>query len=639
MHILYQVLERIMYECYCLCHNYGYAILLFTLLSKIVLLPLSIWVQKNSIKMVRMQPEINFMKAEYFGDSDKIAQEQSRLFKEERYHPLLSVVPLAVQVVLLALLVNVLKAGMEDPKIDMDFLGLQLGQVPAHEGGMLLLSPVAAGISAWILCMAQNASNVLQSEQAKWNKYGMLLLSVALSVYLGWFVSVGVVVYWVASNLMAVAQLYLLNWLVNPKKYIDYKKLEDSRQILAKLENIGRKKKRSFIDPDSRREKEDYKRFFSVVNKHLVFYSESSGFYKYYQGIIEYILDHTNIMIHYITSDPQDVIFELSKTEENIRAYYIAEKRLITLMMKMDADMVVMTMPDLESYHIKRSYVRKDIEYLYVQHGMGSVNMTFRKGALDHFDTVLCVGKHQKEEVEKTEEAYGLAKKRLLECGYPLLDEMRREYGYSKKEAGAKKTILIAPSWQEGNIVESCLEGLLDCLMGSGYHVTVRPHPQHVRHYPDQMGQLVKKYEAAPDIEIQTDFSSNQTVFEAGMLVTDWSDIAYEYAYTTCRPVLFINTPVKIMNPEYKRIGVEPLNIWVREKIGKVLEPNELALAASTIGGMFDSMDEYAEKIRKIVQEYVYHPGTSAQVAAEYIIGRLLEKAEERKGGVKNSKR
>ncbi len=37
---------------------------------------------------------------------------------------------------------------------------------------------------------------------------------------------------------------------------------------------------------EAKRERLDYNRFFSVVNKHLVFYSESSGFYKYYKGII-----------------------------------------------------------------------------------------------------------------------------------------------------------------------------------------------------------------------------------------------------------------------------------------------------------------------------------------------------------------
>ena len=110
----------------------------------------------------------------------------------------------------------------------------------------------------------------------------------------------------------------------------------------------------------------------------------------------------------YITSDPEDQIFALAEKENKIRAYYIGEKKLITLMMKMDADVVVMTMPDIENFHIKRSYVRKDIEYIYIPHGMDSLNMTMRTGSMDHYDTVYCVGKHHTEEIRKTEEAYGL---------------------------------------------------------------------------------------------------------------------------------------------------------------------------------------------------------------------------------------
>ena len=46
----------IMWLCYRLVGSYGIAILLFTLLSKVILLPLSVVVQKNSIKMIRLQP-------------------------------------------------------------------------------------------------------------------------------------------------------------------------------------------------------------------------------------------------------------------------------------------------------------------------------------------------------------------------------------------------------------------------------------------------------------------------------------------------------------------------------------------------------------------------------------------------------
>ena len=349
MEVLYQALEWIMNGCYAICHNYGIAIILFTLISKIILLPVSIWVQKNSIKMVKMQPEINFLMAKHFGDKDTIAEEQAKIYKREKYHPMASMIPLVIQLLLLMGVIEVIKRGMTTDGVSMMFLGIDLSLVPSQDGISLIWSPIIAGLSAWIMCVAQNASNVLQAEQSKLNKYGMMAFSVGLSLYLGWFVSIGVALYWVASNLFAVVQLYLLNWAINPKNYVDYEALEKSKKELEKLGQIGTKK-RKFNDPESKRERQDYKKFFSVVNKHLVFYSEGSGFYKYYQGMIEYLLEKTNLTIHYITSDPDDQVFEIAKTNDKLKPYYIGEKRLITLMMKLEADVVVMTMPDPMSF-------------------------------------------------------------------------------------------------------------------------------------------------------------------------------------------------------------------------------------------------------------------------------------------------
>lgn len=622
MEMLSKGLGYVMNGCYGLLHDYGLAIILFTLISKIVLMPVSIWVQKNSIKMVKMQPDINRILIKHYGDKDEIAEEQSKLYKKEKYNPLASLIPLTIQIVLLLGVVAVIKDGINSGVANMKFCGYDLTWITTKEWGISIITPVIAGVSAWLLCVAQNASNVLQAEQSKLNKYGMMIFSVGLSLYLGCFVYAGVALYWTASNIFAILQLYFLNWAINPKKYVDYEALEATKKELAEIEALGtRKGKRS--KEDIKREKADYKKFFSIVNKHLVFYSESSGFYKYYKGIIEYILDKTNITIHYITSDPKDQIFDIAKKESKIRPYYIDEKRLITLMMKMDADVVVMTMPDIENFHIKRSYIRKDINYVYVPHCMDSMNMTMRKGSIDHYDAVLCTGKLQKEETYKTEIAYNLPKKELVEWGYSLLDEMKAEYEKLPKTPHEHKSILIAPSWQKDNIVDNCLEELLDNLKDHGYKITVRPHPQHVRHMPEKMEALKERYKADSDIEVQTDFSSNSTVFEADMMITDWSGIAYEYAYTTFKPVLFIDTPMKVMNPEYKKINVEPMNIWMREEIGQILKLDEINKVAETVQRMLDNSVQYKEHIEQLVNENVYNIGHSAEVGGKYIIEQI----------------
>ena len=346
--------------CYALCHNYWIAIFLFTLLTKVILLPLSVWIQKNSIKTVRMEPELNHIKAVYAGNQELISEEQYKLFKREKYSPFGDLIPLFVQ---LALLMGVVEAVKK---------GTPLTVIPVEALGVTLLIPAVAAASAFVMCFVQNKINVLQSEQGALNQYGTMIFSVGLSLYLGFFVSVGVGFYWICSNLLSTLQLALLNVWINPRDYIDYEALEKSKEELKEARAfMTDRKKQGRSNPCRKKEKADYKRFLSGQRKKLVFYSEKNGFYKYYKNIIEEIIRRTNIVVHYITSDPEDEVFSLES--QQFVPYYIGENRLIVLMMKLEADVMVMTTPDLENFQLKRSYVKKDIEYIYVQIGRAHV--------------------------------------------------------------------------------------------------------------------------------------------------------------------------------------------------------------------------------------------------------------------------
>ena len=619
MSVVYTFLGGILQRCFGLLGNWGWAIVLFTLITKILLFPVSLWTNRNGLKMVSVMPAVNRLKVRYYGDSETIAEETQKLYKEVGYRPLAGLVPLFLQ---LFLLIGVIGAV----RMTLSGTDSALSRLPAETGGAALAAPAAAGLSALALGLAQNRLNPLQREQSRASQWGTNGLSIAISLFLGAFVPLGVVLYWICSNLMSILQQLALNAVQPPAQYVDYPALEQSKKELAALDalksGVGRE--------DRKREKADYRRFFSVVNKHLVFYSEGSGFYKYFRGYIEYLLKNTNLTIHYITGDPKDRIFELEKENPRIRAYYIGENRLITLMMKMDADVVVMTTPDLENFHIKRSYVRRDIEYVYVQHDMNSHAMLMRRGCTDHFDTVFCAGPHQKAEEEAITAVYGLPERRLAEVGYPLIDELRAAYLAAEHPPHERERILIAPSWQKDNIIDSCLEEILDRLKDRGYEITVRPHPQEVRQKQETMRALKQKYEPA-GIRIQTDFSSDNPVMEADLLITDWSGISWEYAFTTLRPILFINTPMKIMNPDYREIPTESVNLTLRDQLGKSLETDELDKTAETVAFLLQNRDAYRERIQALAEKVLYHPGSSAEVGGKLLARSVQEKIRQKK--------
>ena len=601
--------------CYALCHNYWVAIFLFTLLTKVILWPLSVMVQKNSIKTVRMQPEMNMIKAKYMGNQEIISEEQYKLFKREKYSPFMDLIPLFIQ---LALLMGVVEAVKK---------GTTLTAIPVETLGATLFVPLVAGLSAFLMCYAQNKSNVLQAEQGKGNQYGTLIFSVALSLYLGLFVSIGVGIYWTYSNLLSIVQLFLLNILINPKKFIDYEALENSKEELkAAKQYVVAKSKVKRDKSEIQREKQDYKKFLAVSKMKIVFYSEKNGFYKYYRNIIEEIIRRTNIVIHYITSDPNDEVFGMES--EQFKPYYIGENRLIVLMMKLQADVVVMTTPDLENFHLKRSYVKQDALYIYVPHDVNSSNLTFHKDALDHYDVIFTSGYKNKAELAEREEKFGVKKKQLVEWGSGVIDNMIESYNamlQDETEDVEKKTVLIAPSWQKDNIMDSYIDEMLDQLKNSPYQIIVRPHPQYVRHYAARIEALEEKY-SSDNIVFEKDFSSNKTVYTADLLITDWSSIAFEYTFSTLKPVLFINTPMKVMNPDYQELQEVPIDIELRSEVGISLDTDKLIMLNETVDTLFCSDRFSKESMEQLREKYIYNVGTSGKVGAKFIIDYLINK-------------
>ena len=676
--------------CWLLVGNYGVAILLFALALKLVLLPLSVWIQKNSILMVKIQPEVNFLKARLLGNNDAIAEEQAKLFKREHYHPMISLIPLILQLVLLMIVVDIIynpltylfgfsetsieamaefigvstsKSGYQlsiieaikngtitassniagvlpeqlslivtkTLDVDLGFLGLELSVVPVDVWGWYIIVPILAGASSWLLCFTQNQSNVIQHEQSKWNQYGIMAFSVALSLYLGLFVPAGTALYWIAGNVTSVIQMYILNAIINPKKYVDYQALEESRKALADAKAFGAEdKKNANYKENKKREKRDYKAFKNIVNKHIVFYSEKKGFYKYYQALIEQLLKKSNLTIHYVTNDANDDIFKIAQENPRIKAYYISLKKTALLMMLVTCDIFVMSTPDLDKYYLRRSFVKKDIEYIFVPHDMMSVHMGFKEGSLDAFDTIFCTGPHVVNEVRATEEVYNLPKKTLVEFGYPLADllsEAGKKANENKVET-PKKEILIAPSWQEDNLLDSCVDKLIEKLYSDKYHITVRPHPEYSKRYGMQLNKLVERYKDYDNekLSFELDFTTNKSIYTSDLLITDWSGVAPEFCFATKRPAIFVNTKIKCENPNWQKIGLDPVEISLRNEIGVAVEKDGLDEVDKVVENLLVSSKEYKEVIENKFENLIFNHGCAAEKGARYILTSLANK-------------
>ena len=615
-------LGHILRFCLAITGSYGLAIILFTLVTKILLFPISAWVQKNAVRMARLKPELDEIKLRFAGDKDKIADEQIALFKREKYNPFSGMVPLLIQIPIIIGLIHVLN----NPLLHLDadtfypyFFALDLSRITYITQPDISWVLVFLGIVAtFLMCVSQNYLNPFQRQQSTANKWGMTAAITAFAAYFVFVVPLGLSLYWAASNFMQIAVMFLCNLLYNPRKYIDQQR-QSQKPVLSPKQKADLKKARI-------REKADIKRFYSLQDKdrQLVFISPSNGYYKYYKNFIAYILENSDITIHYITSDPKDQIFK----NPQISSYYIGENALISFMMKIEADMIVMTMPDLGHYHIKRSWLKKDIEYVFADHSMNSMHMVFREGALDYYDTIFCVHSQYMEEVRASEKLYNTKEKKLIPVGYNLIDDLITQYETQEHKSNEVKTILIAPSWQKDNILELCIDDLLAQLTGRGYNIIVRPHPEFIKRFPDAMKAILQRYESykGGDLVFETDFTSSTSIFTSDMLITDWSAIAIEFSYTTLKPSVFINTPPKIMNPNYTKIPIVPLDIALRDLLGVSVDLDKLGELANVVADLFERQEDFKAQIMDTREKYLFNLGKSGEAGGRYIIEALKEK-------------
>ena len=380
------------------------------------------------------------------------------------------------------------------------------------------------------------------------------------------------------------------------------------------------------------KENNDIEKFneLDLDERSIVFYSENSVIlYPYVEEVIRE-LQNRDQKVCYLTSSKDDPI--LKNKNENVRVFYIGDSELgkMNFFLRLKAKMLIMTMPDLGSYHIKRSK-EFPVHYIYTFHSMNSTHMEFQKDAFDEFDSIFCVGPYQVQELRATEQLYNLKRKNLVECGYGLLDKLLKlRSSFPEKKnlfKNNKKNILIAPSWGKQNLLESTGIELVKTLLDAGYYVTVRPHPMTSKKSPKTIKQIKERFEKNPDFLLDTNTSSFEQLFSSYALITDWSGIGYEYAFVCERPVIYIDVPKKSHNKEYEKIGLVPFEISIRDKIGEVVSVQNIETIPDRIEFLYSNSNNFENKIQKIRNDAIFNIGESGKVMASEIIRIISEKA------------
>jgi hypothetical protein len=356
----------------------------------------------------------------------------------------------------------------------------------------------------------------------------------------------------------------------------------------------------------------------------ITFYAEDGGSWPHLEPIVRELTAGMGRDICYLTSSADDPILE--REDPRISAFEIGEGfGRAYLFQTMGVGALVATVPQLGIKVLPRSRRAEELgtTYLYVFHSMVSTHMIYEPDGFDHYDTVFCVGPFMVDEIRRREELFGLPAKELVPHGYGRLDTILAAAGERPDRAiSDPPVVLIAPSWGPTCIFETCGRKVVGAFLDAGYEVIARPHPMTAKKTPKAIEALQAEFRDHPRFTLDTAIASQESLHRSDVMVSDWSGAALEYAFGLERPVVFVDVARKVNNPEYEKLGIEPFEVAVRERIGRVVGVDAIADAPAAAAELLRDPAAFRDAIRSIRAESIFNVGTSGRVAAEVVAAK-----------------
>jgi hypothetical protein len=352
--------------------------------------------------------------------------------------------------------------------------------------------------------------------------------------------------------------------------------------------------------------------------KSIVFYAENKASMNHFRTLIYELTENMNFKICLVTSVKDDPI--LTSKNNKIKSFYIGDGTARTkFFLTLKTKIMIMDMPDLESFHIKRSKIYP-VHYIYLFHSMFSIHSYLRKGAIDNYDTIFCVGSHHIDEISKAEKFYNLKSKKIIKYGFGRLDWLLREKRKLQETLSVDaNTIIIAPSYGKNNLLEVCGIKLIEILLESNFKVILRPHFRTLKDSKELINLIGEKFRNNNNFTLEKGVIPFNLFYQSQCLISDWSGISMEYPFVFERPVIFIDVPKKILNSNVNDIGIEPIEIEIRKKIGHIISPKKIEQIPELIRKIRKNNLEFEEEIKTLRSNIVYNIENSAEIGAVYI--------------------
>ncbi len=193
-----------------LVHDWGLAILIFTIIFRAILTPLMVKQTKSTYMMQKMQPKIKEIQERFADDPSRVQQETQRLYAEAKYNPLAGCLPMLLQMPIFIALFQALR-NIQDFvswEGDFTFFGIipDLLKTPSEMWGVGIEAFIPYLILMIIFAGATFLPMLFQQTGQQKSTMVMAVVMTVFMLWVGWSSPAGVLMYWGISSLLGVLQ-------------------------------------------------------------------------------------------------------------------------------------------------------------------------------------------------------------------------------------------------------------------------------------------------------------------------------------------------------------------------------------------------------------------------------------------------
>lgn len=218
--------------------SYVLAIIIFTIIIRVLILPLNIKSTRSNAKLQEIQPELKKIQAKYKNDPQKMQLESSKLMKENNVSmfggclPTLLPLPIlfALYGVFRGIADKVLAMSQTNPNLDLSFLWIK--DVFAMGNGITITSivlAILAGLSTYIPSLLLSKS--MPQQEGGMNMGTMNIMMSGMMAFMSINFQPILVIYWITGGVIQLVQTYFLNYAPAMKK----RKAEEAAKLEAQV--------------------------------------------------------------------------------------------------------------------------------------------------------------------------------------------------------------------------------------------------------------------------------------------------------------------------------------------------------------------------------------------------------------------